>query len=101
MFGNKLESIKQMNQMRVRIKKAEKDLMALSFEGKSKNDLVTCISDGKLNIKDILIEDELLAKNDKKLLQKSIKQAVSRSLELAQDAAEERMTEFRGIMGME
>ncbi|MGQ2813867.1 YbaB/EbfC family nucleoid-associated protein, partial [Leptospira interrogans] len=59
------------------------------------------ISDGKLNIKDIFIEDELLAKNDKKLLQKSIKQAVSRSLELAQDAAEERMAEFRGMMGME
>ncbi|EMY78607.1 DNA-binding protein, YbaB/EbfC family [Leptospira weilii serovar Ranarum str. ICFT] len=101
MFGNKLESIKQMNQMRVRMKKVEKDLMALSFEAKSKNDLVTCISDGKLNIKDILIEDELLAKNDKKLLQKSIKQAVTRSLELAQNAAEERMSEFRGMMGME
>lgn len=66
MFSNKLESIKQMNQMRVRMKKVEKDLMALSFEAKSKNDLVTCISDGKLNIKDIFIEDELLAKNDKK-----------------------------------
>lgn len=101
MFGNKLESIKQMNQMRVRMKKVEKDLIVLSFEAKSKNDLVTCISDGKLNIKDILIEDELLAKNDKKLLQKSIKQAVSRSLELAQNAAEERMEEFRGMMGME
>ncbi|EQA36062.1 DNA-binding protein, YbaB/EbfC family [Leptospira inadai serovar Lyme str. 10] len=99
MFGGKnLENLKQMNQMRVRMKRLEKELQALSFEGKSKNDLVTCISDGKLVVQEVRIEDELLAKNDKKLLQKSIKQAVNQSIESAQKAAEERMGEFRGLL---
>ncbi|EPG65932.1 YbaB/EbfC family nucleoid-associated protein [Leptospira wolffii] len=99
MFGGKsLDNLKQMNQMRVRMKRLEKELESLSFEGKSKNDLVVCIADGKQVVQEIKIEDSLLAKNDKKLLQKSIKQAVNQAMEAAQKAAEEKMGEFRELL---
>ncbi|PJZ70632.1 nucleoid-associated protein, YbaB/EbfC family [Leptospira perolatii] len=96
--GKSIENFKQMNQMRVRMKRLEKELEALSFEGKSKNELVTCIADGRLTIQEVKVEDELLQKNDKKLLQKSIKQAVNLAIEQAQKAAEERMGEFRSLL---
>ncbi|PJZ76373.1 YbaB/EbfC family nucleoid-associated protein [Leptospira neocaledonica] len=98
MFGKSLDNLKQMNQMRVRMKKLEKELEALFFEGKSKNELVVCITDGKQTVQEIRIEDSLLAKNDKKLLQKSIKQAVNQSMEAAQKVAEERMGEFKSLL---
>lgn len=103
MFANakdKFENLKKIKRMRSQVKSLEKELLLMDFEGESKGSHVVCKMDGKFNIKSLEISDEILAKNDKKNLEKFIIDAVQRALSAAQKGSAEKVNEMGGLQGL-
>jgi DNA-binding protein YbaB len=103
MFNNakeKFENLKKMKRMRTQVKSLEKELLLVDFVGESKGSHVVCVMDGKFNIKKLELSDEILAKNDKKNLEKQIIDAVSRALSAAQKGSAQKIQEMGGLSGL-
>ncbi len=103
MFPNakeKFENLKKLKRMRSQVKSLEKELLLSEFEGESRHGHVVCTMDGKLNIKKLEISDEILAKNDKKNLEKSIVDAVQKAISAAQKGSAEKIQELGGLKGL-
>ncbi|MBM9547139.1 MULTISPECIES: YbaB/EbfC family nucleoid-associated protein [Leptospira] len=98
--GNKFDMLKQMKKMRSQVKTMEKELAGLNFVGISKNKLLSVTLDGKFQMKSIQIEDELLDKKDKNLLEKSIQEAYTKALQDAQAGAAKQMQAMGGFPGL-
>ena len=99
MLKDKLSSIKKASQMRTKMKKIEKELEGVIVEGVSKNKLVTCVMNGKMEIQELSIEQKLVDFQDKKELQKSVKQAVSNAIKKAQKISEQKSGNFKDLFG--
>ena len=89
MLKDKIDTLKKANQMRVKMKKVEKELSAVLVEGTSKNKLVNCVMNGKMEIQELSIDQKLIDTRDKKDLQKSVKQSVTDALKKAQKVSEQ------------
>lgn len=98
--GNKFEMMKQMKKMRSQVKTMEKELQSLNFVGISKNKLLSVTLDGKFNLKAVNIEDELIEKKDKNLLEKSFQEAFSKAMQDAQAGAAKQMQAMGGFPGL-
>lgn len=100
MFGDMGKMMKQAKELKAKLKEAEKELLKLEVEGKSKNNLVTCTVDGKINVKSIVIEKELVDKADKSLLEKSVEEAVKKAVTDAQAKAASSLSSLTGGLGL-
>ena len=100
MFGDMGKMMKQAKELKSKLKEAEKELLKLSIEGQSRNKLVRCIVDGKMNIKEIQIEQELVDKKDRSLLEKSVMEAVSVAINDAQSKAASSLSGLTGGLGL-
>lgn len=95
----RFEQMKKLKNMRSQAKSLEKQLVQLTYEGKSKNKLVTAIVDGKMSVRSVDISEELVEKKDKKTLEKSVMEAISQAFQDAQKGASEKMKEMGGFPG--
>lgn len=98
--GNKFDMLKQMKKMRSQVKTMEKELSGMNFVGVSKNKLLSITLDGRFQMKSVHIEDELLEKKDKNLLEKSIQEAYGKALSDAQAGAAKQMQAMGGFPGL-
>lgn len=77
----------------------EKELGALNFVGISKNKLLSITLDGRFQMKALNIEEELIEKKDKKLLEKCFEEAFSKAMQEAQAGAAKQMQAMGGFPG--
>lgn len=96
MFGDMGKMLKEAKEMKSRLKQAEKELESEVVSRSSKNGHVVCTMDGKLKVKGIEIAPELVQKNDKNLLEKSVAEAVSATIEEAQAVAAKKLSAITG-----
>jgi DNA-binding YbaB/EbfC family protein len=96
MFGDMGKMMQQVKEMKSKMKDVEKELTGIVIEGKSKNQMVTCSVDGKLNLKNLKINPELIAKNDVGAVEKSVKEALENALNQAKATASQKLSSVTG-----
>lgn len=94
-FTNMLGKMKDMYKLQKQAKAIKKELKNIHIEAESGG--VTVTIDGEQNIIDVLISDE--AMENKKSLEKNIKEAMAKATKKSQQIAAEKMKAVMGDMG--
>jgi hypothetical protein len=85
------EMFKDVMQMRGRLSKIQKSLEKLRVEAEVAGGLVRVQADGKQNVLKIEISDELVERQDRKMLEDLIKSCVNEALKKSRAEAEKEM----------
>lgn len=96
MFGDVGKMMKQVNEMKSKMKDVEKELNSLVIKGSSSDNMVTVEMTGKMDLKTLTISPELIAKNDLKKLEKSVFEAFSKVLKETKDTAASKLGAVTG-----
>ncbi len=87
MFGDIGKMMKQVNEMKTKMKDVEKELNALVLLASSSDNNVTVEITGKMDIKSLTITPALIATNDVKKIEKSVFDAFTKALNMAKNTA--------------
>ena len=96
MLGDIGKMMKQVNEMKSKMKDVEKELNSLILKGASGDKKVEVEMSGKMELKTIKIDPELVATNDPKKIEKSVFEAVKTALQMAKDTASNKLGKVTG-----
>jgi nucleoid-associated protein EbfC len=98
MFGDMGKMMKQVSEMKSKMKDAEKELNALVVKGASADNKVEVEVSGKMDLKSLKIDPELIATNDVKKIEKSVFEAVDSAIKVSRDTAASKLGAVTGGM---
>lgn len=87
---------KELYDLQKKARKLQKELKDTEIEAKSSDGWVTVVFNGEQHMTEIHIEDEAFASENKRELEKDIKNTVSQAIARAQVYAAEKMKEITG-----
>lgn len=96
MLGDIGKMMKQVNEMKSKMKNVEKELSSLILKGASSDSKVEVEMTGKMELKTIKIDPELISSNDAKKVEASVYDAVSKALKMAKDTAAAKLGNITG-----
>jgi DNA-binding YbaB/EbfC family protein len=91
---------KQLYDLQKKARKLQKELKDTEVEAKSSNGWVTVVFNGEQHMTEIDIDEEALAPENKRELEKDIKNTVSQAIARAQAHAAEKMKEITGNLNI-
>ena len=92
--------MKDMYQLQKKARQIQKELKDTEIEAKSSDGWVTVLMNGEQHLTDIEIADEALTPENKKELEKDIKNTVSQAISRAQAYAAEKMKDIAGNLNI-
>ncbi len=98
MFGDIGKMMKQVNEMKAKMKDVEKELNSMVIKGTSSDAMVEVEMTGKMDLKTLTINPQLIAQNDPKKLEKSVFDAFSKVLKITKDTASSKLGAVTGGM---
>ncbi|MFC1517281.1 YbaB/EbfC family nucleoid-associated protein [Candidatus Margulisiibacteriota bacterium] len=96
MLGDIGKMMKQVNEMKSKMKDVEKELKNLILKGSSQDNTVEVEMSGKMELKSIKIDPQLITSNDVKKIEKNTFDAVQKSLKMAKDTAADKLGKVTG-----
>ncbi|GAA0439140.1 YbaB/EbfC family nucleoid-associated protein [Lentibacillus halophilus] len=94
MKGNMNNMMKQMQKMQKKMEKAQEELHEMTFEASSGGGMVTVTANGKKEITDVQISEEVVDPDDLDMLQDLILTATNDVLKQIEDKTNDTMGEF-------
>lgn len=94
------QQAKQLYDLQKKAKKVQKELQDLLIEASSMEGKVTVVFNGEQKIEEIHIDETLLTAQNKLVLEKAIKDAITQALKKAQQVAADKMKAVAGDMGL-
>ncbi|MBY7141569.1 YbaB/EbfC family nucleoid-associated protein [Virgibacillus sp. NKC19-3] len=94
MKGNMNNMMKQMQKMQKQMTKAQEELHELSFEATAGGGMVTVTANGKKEITDVQIKEEVVDPDDVEMLQDLILAATNDVLKQIEDKTNDTMGQF-------
>ena len=91
---------KQLYDLQKKAKQIQKELKETEIEAKSSDGWVTVVFNGEQHLTDIDIADEALTPENKKELEKDLKNTISQAISRAQAHAGEKMKEIAGNLNI-
>ncbi|TQS76381.1 YbaB/EbfC family nucleoid-associated protein [Ornithinibacillus gellani] len=99
-MGNMGNMMKQMQKMQKKMMKAQDELHEMSFEASAGGGMVTVFANGKKEITEVKINEEVVDPDDVEMLQDLILTAVNDVLKQIDDKTNETMGQFtKGLPG--
>jgi DNA-binding YbaB/EbfC family protein len=98
--GNMNKMMKQMQKMQKDMAKAQEELQELSFEGTAGGGMVKVIANGKKEITDVQINEEVIDPEDAEMLQDLVLAATNDVLKQVEDKTNETMGQFTKGLNM-
>lgn len=95
-----LSKAKELYDLQKKARKIQKELKETEVEAKSADGWVTVVFNGEQHMTDIDIADEALTPENKKELEKDLKNTISQAIARAQAHAAERMREIAGNLNI-
>ncbi len=92
------ELLKQAQKMQEKIQQVQDELSNLKVEGTAGGGMVTAVANGKQEILDIHIDQQVVSSDDVEMLEDLIVAAVNQALTKAQELANEEMSKAAGGM---
>jgi DNA-binding YbaB/EbfC family protein len=99
MFGDLGNMLSSFGDLRKRAEQMEKELQAAVIEGSSKDDLVTVRMNGKMEVLDVRVKDEIAGKNAREI-ETHIRDAVSKASAQARKLTQEKLRDVSGGMSI-
>ncbi|UJL46444.1 YbaB/EbfC family nucleoid-associated protein [Virgibacillus sp. NKC19-16] len=100
MKGNMNNMMKQMQKMQKQMTKAQEELHELSFEATAGGGMVTVTANGKKEITDVQIKEEVVDPDDVEMLQDLILAATNDVLKQIEDKTNDTMGQFTKGLNM-
>ncbi|WP_373894494.1 YbaB/EbfC family nucleoid-associated protein [Virgibacillus natechei] len=100
MKGNMNNMMKQMQKMQKQMTKAQEELHELSFEASAGGGMVTVTANGKKEITDVQIKEEVVDPDDVEMLQDLILAATNDVLKQIEDKTNDTMGQFTKGLNM-
>lgn len=94
-----MEMMKQARSMQKELKKKQKELERLTFEGTAGGGMVTAVVNGKHEVVKLTIEPQLVAGGDAQMVADLVRAAINDSAQKAGKAAQELMSGMLGGLG--
>lgn len=99
-MGNMGNMMRQMQKMQKKMMKAQDELHEMTFEASAGGGMVTIIANGKKEITDVKIEEEVVDPDDVEMLQDLVIAAMNDVLKQIDDKTNETMGQFtKGLPG--
>ncbi len=95
-----MDMLKQARGLQKRMNKIQKKVEKRDVSAESGGGMVSVVCSGKLEIKRILIDQELIDGGDKRMLQDLVTSAVNAAVKKAQDMVSKEMEKVAGDMGL-
>lgn len=95
-----LSKAKELYDLQKKARKIQKELKETEVEAKSADGWVTVVFNGEQHMTDIEIADEALTPENKRELEKDLKNTISQAIARAQAHAAERMREIAGNLNI-
>ncbi|GAA4080183.1 MAG TPA: YbaB/EbfC family nucleoid-associated protein [Bacilli bacterium] len=99
-MGNMNKMMKQMQKMQKDMMKAQEELLEMTFEATSGGEMVKVVANGKKEILDIEINEEVVDPDDVEMLQDLIIAATNEVLTKIEDTTNEKMGKFTQGMNL-
>lgn len=99
MLGDIGKMLSGFGDLRKRAEEMEKELQAAIIEGSSKDDLVTIRINGKMEVLDVRVKDEIASKNAREI-ENHIRDAVSKATAQARRLTQEKLRDVSGGMSI-
>lgn len=90
----------QMQNMKASMEKIKKDLENKTVEGSAGGGAVKAVATGGLKLKKVEISLELIADNDREMLEELVTAAVNDALSRAEEMSKREMASFAGSLGL-
>ncbi|GGJ89376.1 nucleoid-associated protein [Lentibacillus kapialis] len=100
MKGNMNNMMKQMQKMQKKMMKAQEELHEMTFESSAGGGMVTVVANGKKEITDIQISEEVVDPDDVDMLQDLILTATNDVIKQIEDKTNDTMGEFTKGMNL-
>ncbi|TMN22300.1 YbaB/EbfC family nucleoid-associated protein [Lentibacillus cibarius] len=100
MKGNMNNMMKQMQKMQKKMMKAQEELHEMTFEASSGGGMVTVVANGKKEITDVQISEEVVDPDDVDMLQDLVLAATNDVLKQIDDKTNDTMGQFTKGMNM-
>ncbi|MBP1970292.1 DNA-binding YbaB/EbfC family protein [Virgibacillus natechei] len=100
MKGNMNNMMKQMQKMQKQMTKAQEELHELSFEASAGGGMVTVTANGKKEIIDVQIKEEVVDSDDVEMLQDLVLAATNDVLKQIEDKTNDTMGQFTKGLNM-
>lgn len=95
-----MSKAKELYDLQKKARKIQKELKETEVEAKSSDGWVTVVFNGEQHMTDIEIADEALTPENKRELEKDLKNTISQAIARAQAHAAERMREIAGNLNI-
>jgi DNA-binding YbaB/EbfC family protein len=100
MFGDIGKMMKQVNEMKSKMKDVEKELNSMLLKASSGDGKVEVELTGKMDVKTLRIAPDLVATNDVKKVEKSVQEAFTKAINLAKNTAASKLGAVTGGMNL-
>ena len=94
------QQAKQLYDLQKKAKKVQNELRDLLIEATSLDGKVVVVFNGEQKIEEIHVDESLLVVENKTVLEKAIKDAITQALKKAQQVAADKMKQVAGDMGL-
>ncbi len=94
------QQAKQLYDLQKKAKKVQKELQDLLIEASSLDGKITVVFNGEQKIEEVHIDENILTPENKVMVEKGLKDAVTQALKKAQQVAAEKMKAVAGDMGL-
>ena len=98
--GNIGQMLKQMQQLQSKMQEVQSELESTEVEGSSGGGMIKVVANGKNEIVSVVIDPEVVDKNDVEMLQDLIVAAVNQAREKVQEMQSEKMSGLTGGMNI-
>lgn len=98
--GGMAQLMKQANQMQMKMKKAQEELAAKTYEGTAGGGAIKVVVTGGNVVKSIEINDDAFKSGDKEMVQDLVLAAVNDALKTAKDSSAKEMEKITGGMNI-
>ncbi|MCD7036729.1 YbaB/EbfC family nucleoid-associated protein [Metabacillus sp. GX 13764] len=99
-MGNMQKMMKQMQKMQKDMEKAQEELVEKTVEGTAGGGMVTVTVNGKKQVTDIVIKEEVVDPEDIEMLQDLVLAATNEALKKMEDIAQDTMGQFTKGMNL-
>lgn len=98
--GGMAQLMKQANQMQMKMKKAQEELAAKTYEGTAGGGAIKVVVTGANVVKSIEVSDDAFKSGDKEMVQDLVLAAVNDALKTAKDSSAKEMEKITGGMNI-
>jgi hypothetical protein len=92
--------MKQVQEMQSKLAELEEELVGMTVEGQAGGGMVTVIANGKQQIQEVRIEQDLVNPDELEMLQDLVAAATNQALELSQNLRVEKMSTLTGGLNL-